>query len=149
MEVSLAYLLTHELQHDNIVIENLLYNSVYNEFVQHLENDKIPDTNYFISHENSAICSLTIDLISSPYTLSNWEQHGIFPVKEEDILKRSLYNAIYALKCRKLEIMILDIQKRLKENPPEEEFITLMTTQQSLLQAKKEFNNLLGRIVVK
>ena len=149
IEVTTAYLLTHELQHDNIILENLLYNSIYNEYVQHIEKDAIPDTNYFISHENSAICSLTIDLISSPYTLSNWEQHGIFPVKEEDILKRSIYNAIYALKCRKLEIMIYDIQKRLKENPPEEELITLMTTQQSLLQAKKEFNALLGRIVVK
>lgn len=148
-EVSAAYLLVHELQSDNIIIENLLYNSVFNEFSKHLEKDVIPDTNYFISHENSAICSLTIDLISSPYTLSNWEQHGIFPVKEEEVLKRSLYNAIYALKSRKLEMMIHDIQKRLKENPPEEELMTLMQTQFSLLEAKKVFNNLLGRIVVK
>ena len=149
LPVTVAYLLTHELQHDNIVLENLLYNSIYNEFIQHIEKNIIPDTNYFISHENMAICSLTIDLISSPYTLSNWEQHGIYPTKEEDILKRSLYNAIYALKCRKLEMMIYDVQKRLKENPPEEEQLTLMITQHSLLKAKKEFNALLGRIIVK
>lgn len=149
IEVSVAYLLTHELQSDNIVIENLLYNSVFSEFVEHLEKDSVPDTNYFISHENAAICSLTIDLISSPYTLSKWEDHGIYPTKEEDILKRSLYNAIYALKSRKIEMMIYDNQKRLKENPPEEEMMALMATQQSLLEAKKVFNNMLGRIVVK
>lgn len=149
VEVSVAYLLTHELQSDNIVIDNLLYNSVFNEFVQHLEKDTVPDTNYFISHENAAICSLTIDLISSPYALSNWEQHGIFPTKEEEVLKRSVYNAIYALKSRKIEMMIHDNQKRLKENPPEEEMMALMATQQSLLEAKKVFNNMLGRIVVK
>ncbi len=149
IEVSVAYLLTHELQSDNIVIENLLYNSIFSEFLEHLEKDSVPDTNYFISHENAAICSLTIDLISSPYSLSKWEDHGIYPTKEEDILKRSLYNAIYALKSRKIEMMIHDNQKRLKENPPEEEMMALMATQQSLLEAKKVFNNMLGRIVVK
>jgi len=149
VDVSVAYLLTHELQSDNIVIENLLYNSVFNEFAQHIEKDTVPDTNYFISHENTAICSLTIDLISSPYALSNWEQHGIFPTKEEEVLKRSVYNAIYALKSRKIEMMIYDNQKRLKENPPEEELMTLLQTQQSLLEAKKVFNNMLGRIVIK
>ena len=149
VDVSVAYLLTHELQSDNVVIDNLLYNSVFNEFVQHLEKDAVPDTNYFISHENAAICSLTIDLISSPYALSNWEQHGIFPTKEEEVLKRSVYNAIYALKSRKIEMMIYDNQKRLKENPPEEEMMALMATQQSLLEAKKVFNTMLGRIVVK
>ncbi|MBA3972433.1 MAG: hypothetical protein H0X46_09900 [Bacteroidetes bacterium] len=45
--------------------------------------------------------------------------------------------------------MIYDNQKRLKENPPEEELMTLLQTQQSLLEAKKVFNNMLGRIVVK
>ncbi len=149
VDVSVAYLLTHELQSDNVVIDNLLYNSVFNEFAQHIEKDVVPDTNYFISHENSAICSLTIDLISSPYALSNWEQHGIFPTKEEEVLKRSVYNAIYALKSRKIEMMIYDNQKRLKENPPEEEMMALMATQQSLLEAKKVFNTMLGRIVVK
>ena len=148
-QISVAHLLVHELQHDNIVLENLLYNSIYNEFVQNIEKDIIPDFNYFISHENSAICGLTIDLISSPYSLSNWEQHSIYITKEEDILKKSLYNAVYALKSRRLEIMIHDNQKRLKEGPPEEELITLMQTQHQLLEAKKTFNALLGRIVVK
>jgi DNA primase len=149
MEVSVAYLLIHELQHDNIAIENILYNTIYNEFVQHLEKGAVPDTNYFITHENSAVSALTIDLIASPYMLSNWEQHSIYITKEEDILKRSVYNAIYALKSRKLEIMMGDIQKRLKENPGDEEMLTLMQTHHSLVEAKKVFNALLGRIVVK
>ncbi len=68
---------------------------------------------------------------------------------EEDVLKKSLYHAVYALKSRRLEMMIHDIQKRLKENPPDEEMMTLMQTQQQLLKTKKELNVLLGRIVVK
>lgn len=149
-EITTAELIIHELQHDNIVFENLLYNSVFNEFVTKIDVDHIvPDQKHFINHENIAICSLTVDLLSSPYNLSNWEQHDIFITFEEDVLKKSIYNAIYALKSRKLEIMIQDNQKRLKENPPEEELMQLMQLQQSYLEAKKMFNALLGRIVVK
>jgi DNA primase len=147
--VTVAQLLVHELQHDNIVLDNLLYNSIYNEYVEHLERESIPDYNYFIGHGNSAISSLTIDLISSPYNLSNWEQHSIYITREEDILKKSILSAVYALKSRRLEIMIHDIQKRLKENPEEEEMIQLMQTQHQLLEAKKEFNALLGRTILK
>jgi len=147
--VTVAQLLIHELQHDNIVLDNLLYNSIYNEFVEHLDKESIPDYNYFIGHENSAISSLTIDLISSPYSLSNWEQHSIYITREEDILKKSILSAVYALKSRRLEIMIHDIQKRLKENPAEKEMIQLMQNQHQLLEAKKEFNALLGRTILK
>jgi DNA primase len=147
--ISAAYLIIHELQHDNIVLENLLYNSIFNEFVQQLEKDLVPDYSFFINHENPAISALTVDLISSPYTLSNWEQHSIYITQEEDILKKSVLNAVYALKSRRLEIMIHDIQKRLKEKPEEGEMITLMQTQHQLLEAKKVFNALLGRIILK
>jgi DNA primase len=149
IEISLAALIIHELEHDNIVLENALYKSVFDEFVQQINNENVPDYNYFISHENTAISYLTVDLISSPYFLSNWEQHSIYTTMEENILKKSLYHAVYALKSRRLEMMIHDIQKRLKENPPDEELMTLMQTQHQLLQTKKALNVLLGRIVVK
>jgi DNA primase len=150
VELTVAELILHEIQHDNITLENLLYNSIINEFNESLNTyHTIPNQKHFINHENVAICSLTVDLLSTPYHLSNWEQHDIFITFEEDILKKSIYNAIYALKSRKLEIMIQDNQKRLKENPPEDEMLTLMQTQHQLLEAKKMFNALLGRIVVK
>jgi DNA primase len=150
VELTVAELIIHELQHDNITLENLLYNSVLNEFTESLNTyQTIPGQKHFINHENVAICSLTVDLLSSPYLLSNWEQHDIFITLEEDILKKSIYNAIYALKARKLDMMIQDNQKRLKENPPEEELMALLQTQHQLLEAKKIFNSLLGRIVVK
>ena len=117
--------------------------------MQQLEKETVPDYSFFINHDNPAISSLTVDLISSPYTLSNWEQHSIYITQEEDILKKSVLNAVYALKSRRLEMMINDIQKRLKENPQEEEMITLMQTQHQLLEAKKIFNALLGRVILK
>lgn len=149
MAVSTAELIIHELQHDAIVLENTVYNAVYNEFVQQFEKGIVPDYNHFINHPDMAIASLTIDLISSPYSLSNWEQHSIYITKEEEILIKSIYSAVNALKSRRLEIMIYDIQKKLQEKPSEEEQIQLMQTQHHLLEAKKTLNSLLGRIIVK
>jgi len=150
VEITLAELIIHELQHDAITLDNALYNTVLNEFISCIEKyQTVPDQKHFINHENMEICSLTVDLLSSPYALSNWEQHDIFITMEEDVLKKSIYNAIYSLKSRKLEMMIHDNQKRLKEGPPEEEMMTLIMTQVQLLEAKKTLNALLGRIIVK
>ncbi len=149
VEISLAALIVHELQQDSIVFENVLYNIILNEFAGQINIEKIPDYNYFLNHENMDVCSLTVDLISSPYSLAKWEHHSIYTTMEEDILKKSLYHAVYALKSRRLEMMIHDIQKRLKENPPEEEMMTLIQTQRQLLETKKMLNALLGRIVIK
>lgn len=149
MTVSVAELIIHELQHDNISFENVVYNTIYNEFVQQLEKSNIPDQNHFINHEDLAVASLIVDLISSPYSLSNWEKHSIYITTEEEVLIKSIYSAVNALKSRKLEIMIYDIQKKLQEKPSEEEQIQLMQTQHHLLEAKKTLNSLLGRIIVK
>ncbi|MBA3705076.1 MAG: DNA primase [Bacteroidetes bacterium] len=149
MPVSTAELIIHELQHDNITFENMLYKNVYNEFIQQIEKETVPDFNHFINHEDITIASLTVDLISSPYSLSNWEQHSIYITMEEDILGKSIYSAVNALKSRRLEMMIQDIQKQLQEGVSEEKQIELMQTQHHLLQAKKILNSLLGRIVVK
>lgn len=148
-ESTVAELIIHELQSDNIVLENIVYNTIYNEFIEKINNHEVPDFNYFVHHPNQSICFLAVDLMSTPYNLSNWEAHNIFISKEEDDLKRSAYNVVYSLKSRRIEIMIEDIQKRLKDNTNEEEYIELIQLHQSLLHAKKQFNNLLGRIVVK
>jgi len=148
-EVSAAELIISELSHDNLVLENLLYNTIYSEFVKEVENHNIPDHHHFSRMDNAAISSLAAALVSTPHQLAKWEDHSIFVTKEEEVLKKSILNAVYSLKNKKLEMMIHDIQKRLKENPPEEEMFTLIQTQHQLLDTKKMLNALLGRVIVK
>ena len=149
LEISIAELIRHELEKDEIILENKLYKSIFDEFVNQIDQSNIPESNFFTNHPNQEVSTLAIDLVSSPYFLSDWEKHSIFITKEEEVIKQSLNNAVYSLKSRRLEMMIGDIQKQLKENLPEDEVMKLMQTQFYLLQAKKEFNKLLGRIVVK
>ncbi len=149
VESSIAHLIIAELQHDNIVLENILYNNIYNEFIQHLEKNNIPDNKYFLNHEDNAISLLTIDLISSPYALANWERHSIYTNMEDDDLKKSSLKAVYTLKSRRLEMMVHDVEKRMKESTSDDEVIQLQQTKYQLDKAKISLNAFLGRIVVK
>jgi len=64
-------------------------------------------------------------------------------------LKQTVQSAVYALKNRKIEKMILDNQKRLRLSNNYEEQVILITEQQYLIQAKKSFSALLGRVILK
>jgi DNA primase len=149
VESNIAHLIVAELTHDNIVMDNAIYKSVYNEFVTHLDNNTIPDSKYFLNHEDNAISLLTIDLISSPYALANWERHSIYTNMEEDDLKKSALKAVYTLKSRRLEIMVHDVEKKMKASTTDDEIIQLQQVKHQLDVAKVSINAFLGRIIVK
>lgn len=149
VETNVAHLIISELSHDEIVLENPIYKSVYDEFVKHLEDDALPDNNFFLNHENNAIVSLTVDLISSPYALADWSRHNIFPIKEEDDLKKSVLKSVFTLKSRRLELMVHDIEKKMKESTSDDEIIQLQQMKHQLDKAKVNINAFLGRIIVK
>ncbi|MGZ4059214.1 MAG: toprim domain-containing protein, partial [Bacteroidia bacterium] len=150
VETTTAELIIHELQHDNIILENLLYNEIYNQIVKHFNlHHTILDQKYFINHENLSISKLTVDILTFPYNLANWEQHDILVTMEEDILKKSIYNAIYALKGIKIDIMKDDLQKKLKETTSDEEMFTIMTIIRRIDEARVLINKPLGRIITK
>lgn len=150
VEIKAAELIIHELLHDNIILENLLYNSIFNEFVTTFHNEeRILDQKYFIHHENMAISSLAVDVLSFPHSISDWESQDIYITKEEDILKRSIYNAIYALKSIKVDIMKNDIRKKIQETTSYEEVLELLTILRQIENARVLINKPLGRIITK
>jgi DNA primase len=149
VESNIAHLIVAELTHDNIVMDNAVYKSIYDEFVIQLDNNKVPDSKHFLNHEDNAISLLTIDLISSPYALANWERHSIYTNMEEDDLKKSALKAVYTLKSRRLEIMVHDVEKKMKASTTDDEIIQLQQVKHQLDIAKVSINAFLGRIIVK
>ncbi|HEV7231290.1 MAG TPA: DNA primase [Bacteroidia bacterium] len=149
VEVSVSEYVVHEVHGDNIEFENPVYRKLFQEFI--LKEDEIPDTNYFIQHPDPEISKATVEIISTPYSLANWDKHDIEVITEgsKGELKKSVCHAIYALKIRKIEKMIHDNQKRLKESGNYEEQLILVQEQQLLVQAKKSFAALLGRVILK
>ncbi len=147
VEVTVGEYLIHELHGDNIEFENAGYKGMFHEFIR--KEGEIPDSNFFIQHPDPAISKLAVDILSTDYSLANWDKHNI-PVHLENMsLKQTVQSAVYALKNRKIEKMILDNQKRLRLSNNYEEQVILITEQQYLIQAKKSFSALLGRVILK
>jgi DNA primase len=149
INVSIADYLINEIQNDHLQFDNLTYGKIFQEFLQKHNEGITPDSAYFIQHPDLEICQTAVEIISTPYSLANWEKHNIPVQTEEMILKQSSSHAIYALKIHKIEKMIHDNQKRLKESANYEEQMILVQEQKLLVEAKKAFSALLGRIVLK
>jgi DNA primase len=144
---SVSEWLVHEIQSDNIEFENAIYKKIFLEFAG--KPDQIPEINYFIQHADPEISKAAVEIISTPYSLANWEKHNIPVQLEGMMLKQSVNHAIYALKIRKIEKMIHDNQKRIKETGNYEGQLILMQEQMLLLEAKKSFSALMGRVILK
>jgi len=147
VEVTVGEYLIHELHDDHIEFENPGYKRMFNEFIT--KEGEAADGNYFIQHPDPVVSKLAVDILSTDYSLANWDKHNI-PVHLENMsLKQTVQSAVYALKNRKIEKMILDNQKRLRLSNNYEEQVILITEQQYLIQAKKSFSALLGRVILK
>ncbi len=147
--VAAAELIIHELSQDNIVFENPGYQYIYTSYVEGFQKGSWPDMNFFINKEDLVISKLVIDLISSPHTLHNWEQHNILVQTEEQILRKSIYDSIWSFKAKHIEKLLDTTAQEIKSAGTDEDLLLFMHKQAQLIEAKKHFNKLLGRIIVK
>lgn len=149
--VSVAYLIVHELSHDNITMENPVFQRIYSEFAAAVENGVDLNETCFITHADKEIRDVTIDILSFPYSISEkWEDHGIFTIYESMTMKKTVLTSVYALKVKKLETMRADYMEEIKNAHAEGKDITeLMMNLMKVEEAKKQFNNYLGRIVIR
>lgn len=136
---------------DQLVFDNQTCQTIFNIFARFRLKDSIPPQQEFFNHPEESIRNLAIDLLTSPYTLSeNWKtRHRIFVKTEEETLKLSLLEVIYAFKLRRLEKMIEENQEKLKDPGSEEEMMHLLETDKQLKNKRSVFAKALSRIVTR
>ncbi len=148
--VKVADYLVRDIQNDEITFEKPVHQKIFNEMAEVLQNGVVADKVYFLHHEDPAVSTAAIDLSLDPYELSpNWEKNLIFVEYENTRLKDSVVTALHTFKAKKIEQMITDNQRKLKEATEEEEINTLLETQMRLMQTSKTLNTELGRIIIK
>ncbi len=147
----LASFIVMELQRDKINFQNIVYQAILDEYEKFIDKSSVPDIQFFINHSDSAISSAVIELLSSPYELSdNWEKkHRINVPTEGEKLKESAISYIYALKLKKVDKMITDNLDALKNIKSGEDENVLIEKHKALMEAKKEFAEKLTRIVTR
>lgn len=148
---TLGAVLIEEITVELISFSNSIYNKIFTEY-QNLINQNISVTQqHFLSHQDSDIQKTAIDLVSEPYTLSkHWgEKHNIFVQSEEDLLMQTYLSAVTSLKIKLVISMIKKLQEKLKEISDPDELNQVIKTIVELNETKGKLSQFQGRVILK
>lgn len=125
-----------------------LFTDIYR---QQVENGVLPDDQFFIHHEDKAIVDISVDMLTTRYSLSeNWyEMHNIFVPDEQMNMRSTVLGAIFHLKKQKVGKMLEEIRKELQETPNETDQEILMTRYMHLKKVEKHISDYLGSVILK
>ncbi len=138
------------ISEDNLLFENQVYQAIYNEYVDWLNEDKIPSNQQFIEHTNAEIQNVAINMLSNKYDISdNWKKrHNIIVNTEENQLNIAVVNSVFAFKLSKLTKIIDGLSEGLKSMSYDDALITLSEINKYKL-VKNQLSLKLGRIILK
>ena len=149
--VNVANFIVDDLNADEIKFNNTIYQKIFEEYNTFISNEDLPDEKHFINHENKKISSAAIDLLTSPYELSDkWESVArIEVITEAKKLKLAVINAVLSFKAKKVEQLIEDNKIKIKEEQNDEDIMLLLKQQQELKLISKNINRQLGRVITR
>jgi len=156
--VKVGEFLVKELKNDELEFEDAVFNQIFRLFSESIEKSIVPDEQYFINFPDHNIAETCIDLISSPHLLSkNWVlKHRIeVPSKEDEnkhILIKDIMESVLAIRSRRLEKMIHQVQEELRtlqQDGSVEDIMILLQRDKELKEAYARLNNGMGRIVTR
>ncbi|MEI7662565.1 MAG: DNA primase, partial [Bacteroidota bacterium] len=114
LPVQVADYVLNDLVQDEMVFENPVFKTIFDEYVKGSETDAIPDRTWFLSHSNPEISNAAVNLVFTPYELSqNWLKNNIMITTEETRLHMHVMLALHAFKSKKLDKMMTEAQKKL------------------------------------
>ena len=152
--VNIAHFIVNDLRADDISYSDAAYQKIFEAYIEFIDRDTLPDEKYFINHGNKSVASSAIDVLTSPYQLSEkWESIARIEVATEaSKLKPAVENSVLSFKAKKIEILIAENQREIKEAEQEERYEALgelLKRQKELKDISKEINRQLGRVITR
>ena len=149
--VGVADFVIHDITHDDMTFENPVYKAIFDEYAGGVETDSIPDRTRFLTHSNHEIAMLAVNLVFTPYELSeNWLKNNIMVTSEETRLQMHVTLALHAFKARKLDKLMAETRRKLAEATAREDQEALMKTFHELKKQSVLINkDGLGRIITR
>ncbi len=150
-EIPLAQYIIEELLSDDLKYVNETYQSIFDEFLDGIENGLIVNDQHFFQKEEATLSTLVVDLTMPKDSVSeNWEKkHRIYPQEERHKLKQAAVESVYMYKLRVTENMINGKQTGLKEETEEKEIYSLLEQIKQLNQIRNTFASKLGIIITR
>jgi len=144
VDISISEYVISDLENDKLKFENDLYCKILNEFKRARDEKRVLSTSYFTNHSDQQISTLVIELITTPYELSdNWEKNKIFVKQEGDDLSNLVLSTLMSFKSRLISKKLNDISNQLKTATDESEVYLL---QQEFFELKKLTNLIDGEL---
>lgn len=132
------------------LLENTIQNTNYQQIVkiyeEHLENGEIPKLELFTTHHKDNISKTVIDLIHSPYEISdNWElKHEIFITLPEKRYKANTIKSLNHYRLRYLNYKLKQNLLAIQQVSEEANLMELLEHHQAMLLQRNELAELLG-----
>lgn len=149
-ELSIAEYIWFETSIDGIEIHHPTLKKMYREYLNFLDEDEFPEEEYFTRHDDPEISSMSAELLTSKYDVSeNWEiRHGILSEPEEKIVQTTVRDTIYRLKLYCIRRWIYEVGEELKkEDINEEEIDLLFKRKMKLDKAKQHISHYFGTTI--
>ena len=148
-QVSVAQFIVDDLKNDGFVFTNAVNKKIFDIFDHAIDEGRIPDDSFFVSHEDETIAQLAVDLLSSPYKLDQWEKYGIFVKQEENVLRATVLSSIYRYKDLIIEDRRKAVEEELKATSDLDDQLILLKRKKDLDDIRKQINKELGIVIAK
>lgn len=148
-ETSLAELMFELLAMDDILFDEPIFREIYLDY-RHTKNiGQDLEISHYLSHENDTWRRTAIDLLAERHVLSpNWkERHKIHVKRENESLFNALEEAIDILKERRVDRMLVDLDKKLPDAEYEDQLI-ILAEKNRILPIKLKLSKKTGRVIV-
>lgn len=135
----------------DVTFEDGVCKQIIQYYKEEIENGHLPIANQFIKNANREIADLAITLSTSPYSLSeNWyNKHQIYVRDETVNLKATILGGLFHLKKRKVDRILLDLLKEIKEEPDAANQEILMNRYAYIKNVEREISKFLGSVILK
>ena len=146
-QVSVAQYIIDELKQDGFLFTNVVNRKIFDIFDHALDEGRIPNDQFFVSHEDETIAERAADLLSTPYKLDQWEKYSIFVKREENMLRSVVKSSV----ARYREIIVDDrckaIEEELKTTEDLDDQFILLKRMKDLDDMRKQINDELEIVI--
>lgn len=135
----------------DVSFEDPVCKRIIDYYKQEIERGHLPTINQFIKNEDRSIVDLAITVSTSPYSLSeNWyNKHQIYVRDETMHLKATILGGIFHLKKRKVDRILLNLLKEIKDESDPVKQEALMQRYAFVKNVEKEISKFLGSVILK
>ena len=119
-----------------------IFKNILNEIRENVNTNKL-SRDYFLNHSNTDISNLSAFIIGEKHLLSNWEDKDISVKEEQDILIDVITECLLRFKLKRVQEMVKDSLKELREEQPHSKAINNFAELSAL---EKDIRTNLGRI---